>query len=330
MKKKKILLTGASGSVGFRVFEELLSHQDEFNLTLFLRKSKKNINMFKPYFGEVIIKWGNLENYDDVLKAVEGNDIVIHLAAIIPPKSEENAERTRLVNVEGTRNIINAMLEQENKPKIIYTSSIAIYGDRIKNPYIKITDPLDKRPEDVYTETKIAAEKIIIDSGLDYIIFRLSYCTSTLGLKFKPLMFEMPLDTAIEIIDARDLGLACINSLKNGIAWRRIFNIGGGQSCQTTFREYLNEMFKIMGLGRDFLPETAFAKNGFHCGYYDTREEQSLLNFQRHDLNDWYSEVRKWIGYKRYLFTLVRWFAKKYLLHKSNYYKKNKLINKGN
>ncbi|MHA1329315.1 MAG: NAD-dependent epimerase/dehydratase family protein [Promethearchaeota archaeon] len=130
MIKKKILLTGASGSVGFRVFEELLSYQEDFDLTLFLRKSKKNINMFKPFLGMIKIKWGNLEDYNDVLKAVDGNDIVIHLAAIIPPKSEENPERTHLVNVEGTKNVINAMLKQENKPKIIYTSSICIYRNK--------------------------------------------------------------------------------------------------------------------------------------------------------------------------------------------------------
>jgi nucleoside-diphosphate-sugar epimerase len=322
LEKLKVLLTGASGTVGIDIFNELLSRSEIYDIRLFLRASKKNKKKFVPYLKKVEIIWGCVENYEEVKAAVEDQDIIIHTAAVIPSASYYNPESDQvfIVNVEGTRNIINAILHQKKPMKIIYTSSIAVYGDRIKNPNIKITDPVNISPGHPYAESKLAAERVIQESGIDYVIFRLSYCTSTDMLKFRPVMFDMALKTSVEIIDTRDVALAIVNAIETREIWGKTFNLGGGKQCQIEFGEHLDDMLEIMGFGRHFFPEEAFAQNDSHCGFYDTKEIQELLKFQNHELSDFYEDVKKWIGFKRHLVPLVRPIIRWILLKRSKYY----------
>ncbi|MFX0138959.1 MAG: NAD(P)-dependent oxidoreductase, partial [Candidatus Hodarchaeota archaeon] len=64
MKKKNILLTGASGTIGKEIFKFLISQDKKYNICLLLRPSRKNRTTFKHY-GEIIdIIWGNIQNYE--------------------------------------------------------------------------------------------------------------------------------------------------------------------------------------------------------------------------------------------------------------------------
>ena len=323
MTNLNVMLTGASGMVGKKVLEELIS-KGLFSIRVFLRDSKKNRKLMSPFANnDIEVIWGSLENPGDVNKAVENQEVIIHIAALQPSNAKYDEEKVHLVNVTGTENILNAAKKQKNA-RIIYTSSISVYGDRLKDPYIKITDPVVKSDHDPYAKSKLEAEELIKKSGLDYLIFRLSYCTSTEMLRFQSLMFDMPLDTRVEIIDTRDVATAIVNSILLNEIWNRTFNLGGGTKCQITFREHFNDIVEIMGFGRHFLPEEAFAKGGFHCGFYDTTELQALLKFQDHTLQDFYDDVREWIGIKRYFIPLVKPIVRWYLLKKSKYYKQFK------
>ena len=82
-----------------------------------------------------------------------------------------------------------------------------------------------------------------------------------------------------------------------------------------------------MGFGRNFFPEEAFAKNNFHCGFFDkneTQEIQRILKFQRYTLHDIYQEVKEWIGIRRYFIPLVKPLLRWHLLKKSKFYKENR------
>ncbi len=324
MEKTKVLLTGASGTVGSDIFKELLSRLDLYDIRLFLRPSKKNKKRFVPYSDKVDLIYGSIENYEEVKRAIEDQDVVIHSAAVIPSASHYNPESVTLVNVEGTRNIINTMLLQKKPPKLVYTSSIAVYGDRVEDPNIIITDPIKISPGDRYAESKIAAEHLIQESGLEFVIFRLSYCASTAMLKFRPVMFDISLKTSVEIIDTRDVALALVNAIGTREIWGNIYNLGGGKDCQIKFGEHIDDMLEIIGFGRHFFPEKAFAKKDSHCGFYDTKEIEEILRFQNHDLSDFYADVKRWIGFKRHLVPLVRPIIRWILLKRSKYYKASK------
>jgi len=320
----KVLITGAFGNVGLSTLEELIRRNH--NVRVFEIKSKRNKKIAKKYRNEIEIIWGDLRNSNDVEKAIDGQDIVIHLAAIIPPLADHNPELAEAVNVGGTVNILNMIKKQEKVPKLIFTSSIAVYGDRRINPMIKVSDPLDPSKGDFYALTKISAEKAIKEASINFVIFRLTYITSVDKLDMDPLMFHMPLDTYIEICDTKDVGLALANAVDCDKIWGEIFHIAGGKQCRTNYKDYINEIMEIFGLGKQLLPEEAFAKKDFHCGYMDTERSQKLLNYQHHTLDDYYNEVRERIGTKKPILKIFKKTIKFHLLKSSEPYRRFKFF----
>jgi nucleoside-diphosphate-sugar epimerase len=313
------LLTGPFGNVGLSTLKELLKRK--YDVRVFDIKNKKNRRISNKFKHQVEIIWGDIKNPKDVEKAVSGCDVILHVAAIIPPLADRYPKLAEAVNVGGTSNIIKAMENQPQKPKLIFTSSVAIYGDRLRNPLIKTTDPLTPNHHDEYAKQKVRCEEIVRKSGLEWVICRLTYIVSLNKLQMDPLMFEMPLDTCIEICDTKDVGLALTNAIESEEIWGETLHISGGERCRITYREYLNEMLDIFGIGNNVLPEEAFSTNGFHCGFMTTDKSQALLNYQRHTIDDYFFEVRKKVAFTRFWTMMVRPFARKYLLKKSKYYK---------
>ena len=321
-----VLLTGAFGNVGLSTLKELLDK--EYNTRVFEVYNRKNRKIAKKFKNRIEIIWGDLRNKDDVNVAVQNQDIIIHLAAIIPPLADTNPALAESVNVGGTKNILDAIKKQLHKPKLIFTSSVAVYGDRRYNPMIEVTDPLAPSKGDYYAITKITAEKLIRESGVDFAIFRLTYITSIDKLNMDPLMFHMPLDTSIEICDTKDVGLALVNAIECKEIWGETFNLAGGKQCRITYREYLNDMMEIFGLGRNFLPEEGFAEKDFHCGFMNTNKSQNLLKYQKHTLEDYYRDVKSKIGPKKHFMPAIKWMIRLHLLKKSESYRRYKFFKK--
>ena len=315
----KVLLTGPFGNVGLSTLKELIKRN--YTVRVFDINNKRNRRTSTKFKHQVEIVWGDLRNPKDVEKAVSGCDVIIHVAAIIPPLADKKPKLAESVNVGGTSNIIEAIKNQPQKPKLIFTSSVAIYGDRLRNPLITPTDPLNPNDDDEYAKQKVKCEEIIRKSGLEWVICRLTYIVSINKLQMDPLMFEMPLDTCIEICDTKDVGYALANAVESKEIWGETIHVAGGERCRITYREYLNEMLDIFGIGNNVLPEEAFSTKGFHCGFMTTDKSQSLLNYQRHTLEDHFYEVRKKVAFTRFWTMMFRPFAKKYLLNKSYYYK---------
>ena len=59
-RKEVVLLTGASGSMGFETFKLLWEKRDRYDIVLLLRPSKKNQKQFHRYKQEVKIVWGDV------------------------------------------------------------------------------------------------------------------------------------------------------------------------------------------------------------------------------------------------------------------------------
>lgn len=129
----KVLVTGSKGFVGKAVVEELL---------------------LKKYFvREFDTKHGhNILDKHSLLTEMKGIDAVIHLAAII----ENENQNLWKINVEGTRNVVEAALKKGVK-KIIFLSTTGVYG------FTKGTtnENSELRPENNYEKSKIEGEKIV-------------------------------------------------------------------------------------------------------------------------------------------------------------------------
>ena len=291
--QKKVLLTGASGTVGFEVLKELL-RRDQYAIRILSLDRDFERQLFSQYQDNLEVIWGDIRNIQDVRKAVNGTgvDYIIHTAGIIPPLSDQKPGLTQDVNVGGTENIIRAIQQEDFPPKLFFTSSISVYGDRLKNPYITVADPINPGKDDVYAKSKVNAEEMIKNSGVEWSIFRLCGVLAK-KLRIQPLMFHMPLDTALEWCHPEDVGFALVEAIEHPSVLRNIFNLGGGEKCRIKAGEFLKEVFNIWGLDARVLPRHAFAIQNFHSGYYaDSYHLNDLLNFQKRNLQDYYNQVR--------------------------------------
>lgn len=324
----KVLLTGASGTVGSEVLK-LLSQTKEFELTVFDRYNAKSKKTFSPYSKHIHIFYGDISNKKDIEKLPVNLDIVIHLAAIIPPLAEENPELTFKVNAQGTKELIQFLEKTSPDVFVIYSSSVSVYGDRISNPNIYTTDTLKPSEGDIYAQSKIEAEEIIKSSQLKWSIFRLAAIMK--NHKISKLMFEMPLNTILEICTPEDTALAFVNAVYNETALTgKVFNLGGGANCCITYREFLQKSFLLFGLGKLDFPAYAFADKNFHCGIMaDSQELNTILKFQKHTLNDYFEQTVKSIPFlKRMLGFIFQIPIKWYLLNQSEPYKAVRKNNK--
>ncbi|MBC8504256.1 MAG: NAD(P)-dependent oxidoreductase [Anaerolineales bacterium] len=291
-----LLLTGASGEVGFETFGELLMRRDRYKLRILCLDRKLERKMFKPFNQQVDIIWGDLRNETDVEQAVDGVDAVVHVAAMIPPVADHFPKLAWDVNVRGTKNLLAAMKKQDPAPRLVYTSSVSVYGDRVENPEIRVGDPLLPSVGDEYAKTKIEAEKLIQQSGLKWTILRLCGIL-TKKLKIQPLMFHMPLETSLEWCHSADAGYALAEAVDCEGLYGRIFNLGGGEKCRVKAREFMRSMMPMFGIAATALPESAFATKNFHSGdYVDGDELDRLIKFRRRTLKDYYETVKRGIS----------------------------------
>lgn len=317
---KRILLTGASGTVGKEVLRQLCESVEQFDITVFDLETKLSRSIFKKYRGKINVVFGNLSVKDDVSKVCRDKDIVIHLAAIIPPLADKQPALAKSVNVDGTNNLIGSIEELSPNAFFLYSSSISVYGDRCSDPYIKIDDPLNPSDRDEYALTKIEAEKIVMNSRLKWSIFRLTAIMGINNHKPSGIMFHMPLESKMEIATPGDTGRAFINAIShtdelNG----KIFNLSGGEKCRIDYRGFLSRSLKIFGLGKLDFRENSFAGRNFHCGYYaDGDVLNEILDFRQETIDDYFVTLERNVSLFRKIPTvLFRRIIKKNLQKRS-------------
>jgi len=287
---KTVLVTGAFGNVG----RSALAALDGMGMATraFEYPSKANRVLARTLGRHADMVWGDVRDAGAVAAAVDGVDAVIHLAAVIPPAADADPARAAAVNIGGTANVLAAVEASPRRPRLVFSSSVATYGDRVRDWYIRVDDPLHPCDDDEYAKQKVECERLVRASATDWVICRLSYIVWRRKLAMDPLMFRMPPATRLEVCHTEDTGYALAKAAFCDEAVGGTYNLAGGESCRTDFRAYLDRMMSLFGLGDSrFLPDAAFSDRGYHCGYLDTAEAQRLFGFQRKTLEDYYAEV---------------------------------------
>jgi UDP-glucose 4-epimerase len=313
----KVFLTGAFGNVGTRTLESLLEQGHQ--VTCFDIKNKVNIKTARRYQGKANVVWGDLRRAEDIAAAIRDQDVVIHLAFIIPPTSEQKPDWAHEINVSGTRNLLNAIKALPSPPKLIFSSSISVYGPTgDKEPPRRCSDPVC--PTDNYTHHKVECERMVRESDLKWSILRFG-AVPLIG-QIDPMMFQIPLNNRIEFVHPKDVGLAVANAVSCDEVFGKILHIGGGPSGQLYYKTFLKGMLDGAGLGT--FPDEAFGTKPFYTDWLDTEESQRLLKYQRYSFEQFASEVPKGLGYKYHMIRLFRPMIRRFVLNKSPYYKSRK------
>lgn len=201
-------------------------------------------------------------NLADV-RCVADYDAVIHLAAYLN-KSDENAEESFLVNVEGT---VNLLKEMPANAAFIFASTRDVYGKYADNfAEIPETCPTDYHGQSPLEWSKLIAERYVeyyaAQRGFRSAIFRLStvYAPRTeenetnfvghyIDMINRGELLQLPYGgrPVRDLLYVDDLALACRRfmdcEIKHGI-----YNIGGGRENAMSLSELVKKMEEVSGL----------------------------------------------------------------------------------
>jgi nucleoside-diphosphate-sugar epimerase len=233
-----------------------------------------------------IIK-GDITDKESVSEAVRNVGGILHLAALLPPTSERDRDKTFAVNVEGTRNIAEALKSHGSKATLVFTSSISTYGDTSKeSDPIKITQPQDAI--DIYAESKIAGEKILVGSGVNFVILRIASIAVPAFLE-PPEPWPFTSDQRVEMVHRDDVADAIKSSVDTPEAVGNVFNIAGGSTWRLAGKDYVEDFFNFMGAPVEM---AVYREEPGWNDWYDTVESQDILNYQNRSY-DFYSGEMK-------------------------------------
>jgi nucleoside-diphosphate-sugar epimerase len=158
-----ILITGAAGMVGRKITERLISQPRIGNssvtkLTLHdvvaADAEPTDVTSILPIAGDI----SDRTVVDRLL--AEKPDIVMHLAAIVSGEAEADFDKGYAVNLDGTRHIFEAIRAQNYKPRMIFASSIAVFGTPFPEP---IPDEFHLAPLTSYGTQKAIGELLLND-----------------------------------------------------------------------------------------------------------------------------------------------------------------------
>ncbi len=321
----RVLLTGAFGNIGGHTLAALLDEGHQVRCFDISSRGNRRLakRLARRHGDRIDVVWGDLRSRDDVARAVAGQEAIVHLAFIIPKQScvagdiDADPEWAREINVEGTRHLLEEAKRLPVPPRFLFASSVAVYGlTKHLSPPRRADEQVN--PVDAYGRHKVACEEMVRSSGLPWTVLRLGAALPMRITNLKA-MFDVPLDTRIEFVDPRDAARAFARGVGESSAIDRTLLIGGGKRCQFIYGEMVRRILEAAGVG--VLPADAYTSDPFYTDWLDTGPSQALLQYQRHDLEDYARAMRRKLGLGWVLARVFRPLVQRGLLRRSPYWR---------
>jgi len=158
-----ILITGAAGMIGRKLTARLvkdgqLNGKEIDRLTL--------IDVVAPekpagFAGTVELSASDLSSPGAAAKAIAGKpDVIFHLAGVVSGEAETDFDKGYRVNLDGTRALLEEIRAAGYKPKVLFSSSIAVYGAPFP---ASISDEFQLTPLTSYGTQKAISELLLAD-----------------------------------------------------------------------------------------------------------------------------------------------------------------------
>ena len=160
LKGKRVLITGADGFIGSHLVERLL--EEGCSVKAFCYYNSFNSwgwldTLPKETLAQLDVFTGDIRDPNGVRTAMQGVDVVFHLAALIAiPFSYHSPDSYIDTNVKGTLNIVQAAKDL-GVERVLVTSTSEVYGTA---QYIPIDEKHPRQPQSPYSASKIGADCI--------------------------------------------------------------------------------------------------------------------------------------------------------------------------
>lgn len=297
---KKVLVTGAAGSIGALVIKYLLS-EGKYEITAIDLKNKNTFQVLRKYRRRINIIYGDIADPILADALVKDHDYIIHLAGVLPPLANAKKELTELIDYKGTENIVRAIEFYNKNCELLYASSTSVY--EIGKEEVSTSSKLTQNESDYYSHTKINIEKMISKNIKNYIIFRLPLVLSDLSKN--EFLYNGIRSETIEVITAEDAAYAFVKALDNIASLNaKKYNLAGGESCRTTYNEILINILKYYGISWKFIKSRLFNIKEFHGFVYkDSDKLDNILHFRNDSISSYFMRQKR--KYKNRRFNIL-------------------------
>ena len=163
-----VMVTGGTGFIGNRIIRKLVERGEDV-VCFDLAPPRPNL---APYMDRVQLYRGDITQLPHLLEAIDAHRVhkIIHMAALLPPDTEDRPHFAMQVNIGGTNNVFEAA-RWTGIERVVYASSIAVYGVQETFGERPINEDDVNDPINVYGMTKsvndFSARRYIDRYGLD-------------------------------------------------------------------------------------------------------------------------------------------------------------------
>lgn len=302
--KKRVFLTGASGIMGQETLKQLLSRSSRFVVRALVRDSKKNRALMKKYASPALeVVWGDMTDYETILKCVTGSDYVLHIGAMVSPMADDYPKETLYTNIGSTMNIIKAIKEQKDPDKVhfAYVGTVAMTGHRLDPiQFGRVGDPICPSFFDYYALSKVFSEMAVFESGLKHwvSIRQTGQHPSNEAAGSLPIITHQSPNNVLEWSTSIESGICMANLCEDWVPesfWRKAYNLSSGEGYRLTTWELMDISLGAFGMGlKDVNDSKYLAKYNFHGHYYtDSKVLDDILHFRCIPADQYWAGVRE-------------------------------------
>jgi UDP-glucose 4-epimerase len=165
-----VAVTGPTGEIGISAIAALEARPEVDGI---VGMARRPFDPARHGWTKTAYRQGDILDRDAVGGLVAGADVVVHLAYLIMGSREQS----RRTNLEGTRNVFEAVVAAQRPSRLVYTSSVAAYGYHADNP-VPLTEDVPARgsKEHYYSEQKAECEAVLHETtdgaGLEVYVLR--------------------------------------------------------------------------------------------------------------------------------------------------------------
>lgn len=283
---KKVLVTGAAGTVGVYVAKYLLA-EGKYEVTLLDLKNKTVFNRLKRFKKRANVIYGDVTDRVLMEALVKDHDYIIHLASSRVPLADMKSGLANVIDYEGSENIIRAITYYNPKCHLFYASTTSMYKD-IKNPSVK--SKINLTEFDYFDNAKFKTEKLIKEKLKNYTIYRvpLVLC-DPLEENF---IYHINKNAEINFITKEDCAYAFVKGINYADKLnKKTYNLANEESI--IYKKLLNKVLEINGISWKFIMNRLFVEKNYYspvCS--DTFELEEIINYRSDSLNEYYGRLR--------------------------------------
>jgi nucleoside-diphosphate-sugar epimerase len=312
---KKVLITGAAGTIGRNVIKYLLS-EGKYEITALDLKTSCNKRYLNRYRKRINIVYGDINDSILMESLLKEMNYVIHLVSSNINIANLNNNLAYEVEFKGTENIVRILNFYNPNCHLLYASSASIYGKQDKD-YVTTSTKPNLDDSDLYSNYKLEAENVIRRKLTNYSIYRLPVVLCN-PIK-ENYIFSYDNNAKIETITDVDVAYMFSRAIdKINLVNKKIFNVGGGENCRTTGKELNNLMLKNFGMNNKYFSSRLFFDKNFYSYYFkDSDKLEDLLSFRNDSISSYFLRIKR----RKKKYKVRKFFAKPFI-------KKEKLDNK--